>query len=166
MSARLPDAMVLVRTKTRQIEVIAKSELLMHWAIGGTMTRDASAYRKLPTYGHSRTFKPGRFVIEKHWDAFQVLDLRVGKDSQFRDPKARPGKEFQPDGPPGFRPYGDEFDTALPGVMVIAKLFNKTTMPVTLRCHWLGLVVVPADRPLEPADELEAVLSGTKRGVA
>ncbi len=157
MSARFPDTTVLVRTKTHEVEVMAKTELIMQWAIGGSAMRSASAYRKLPTPGHTRPFKPSRFVIEDDWDAFRVLDLRVGKDSQLRDTNPRPGKEFQPDGPPGFRPYSDEFDTALPGVLLTAKLLNTKAKPMTLRCHWLGLVMVEADRPLEPADELEVL---------
>jgi hypothetical protein len=138
MSTRLPDTTVLVRTKTREIEVMAESELIVQWS-------------------NHRPFKPSRFVIAADWDQFRVLDLRVGKDSQFPDPKPRAGRDFQPDGPPGFRPYGGEFDTALPCVLLTAKLFNTKAKPMTLRCHWLGVVVVEADRPLEPADELEVL---------
>lgn len=144
------NAAVLVRTKSREIEVPPNTERIEHWAIGGT----AKKKTKRTSEPVGRTFKPGRFVIENEWDAFQVLDLRVGRDSQFPDPAPRPGNAFQPDGPPGFR---GEFDTALPGVVLSARLINHTNMATVLRCHWIGVVAVEGERPLVDADELEII---------
>jgi len=138
-SSPLPDVTVLVRSKTREVVVSPKSEVIVPWTSFGAPP--------------GRLFKPSRFVIEEDWDSFRVHDLRVGKDSQFPDPRPRFGKDFQPDGPPGFHPYGDGFDTATPGLFVVATVENMRSKPRMLKCHWIGIVVVEGDRPLGPTDD-------------